>query len=555
MSKGYAVHPLMKQPRETVIDEALIRDCIFLPQAVTTDEERMQIVGNRNDALFREKTQREAREMDLRNVATLLLSYRRIGQIDNLFGLSNLTKLSLDNNRIAKIENLQHLVKLRTLDLSYNSISVIEGLDSLTELEDLSLYSNNISVVTGLDTLKKLSTLSLGKNAIEALDDTATYLHKLKGLRVLTLKDCRIAAAPQYRSRILAFVSSLKFLDGKSVRPSEITQAREDQHENLLPVDEQDELELAAEKAATEKQNAEKEYERYNCPHEGTLYDELLRLQPDGRNMVDVLRCDLVISSTKEVLDHNQNDFNEKAKEMADAMKAIRARRDADEAAYQTAVSRYSAENVRASRELIKAFEKQLRAVFKKGVGSKPDPKSISSPDVLEGLRGALLQLQSDLVEKEAEMYDTNEAFHTATLSKWKTDGVDVLLQSSFEALFKLEGDFQVALRQTFDAIYDIRQKKERGNDDEFYFSSGRDEGIVALLDSKEEYQKLLGDWFEMRRKRLEEMEMMHLKAEERLLVERANSVMRKEQDRHRRRLAEITEYIEQVSDMIDSAA
>lgn len=544
----------MKQPRETVIDEALIRDCIFLPQAITTDEERMQIVGNRNDALFREKTLRETREMDLRKVATLLLSYRRIAQIDNLSGLSNLTKLSIDNNNITKVENLQHLTKLQTLDLSYNSITVIEGLETLTELENLSLYSNRISVVAGLDTLKKLVTLSLGKNAIEVLDETATYLHKLKELRVLTLKECRIASAPQYRSRLLAFVPTLRFLDGKAVRPAEIAQAREDQRENLLPIDEQDELELAAEKAAADQSSAEKEYERYNCPHEGTMYDELLRLQPEGRNMVDVLRSDLVISATKEVLDRNQAEFNDKAKELADAMKAIRARRDADEAAYQAAINRYSTANVNASRELIKAFEKKMKKVFKLGVDSKPDPRSAGSPEVLQELEDELLKLQSDLVEQEADMYDTNEALHTATLSKWKTDGVDVLLQSSFEGLFKLESDFQMSLRHTFDSIYDIRQKKDRTADEEFFYSAGRDEGIAALLDSKEEYQKLLSDWFEMRRKRLEEEEMMHLKAEERLLVERANSVTRKELERHRNRLAEITEYIEQMTDLIDSA-
>lgn len=552
MSKGYAVYPLMKQPRETVIDEALIRDCVFLPHSVTTDEERMQIVSNRHEALFRKKTMDHIRDMDLRNVATLLLSYRRIGLISNLYGLNNLTKLSLDNNHITKIENLHHLTKLQTLDLSYNQITVIEGLDTLVELDSLSLYCNSITAVSGLDNLKILTALSLGKNPIESLDETATYLHNLRQLRVLTLKDCRVAAAQQYRPRLLAFIPTIRFLDGRAIRPAEIAQAREDQRENLLSIDEQDELRAADDKATAERQSATKEYERYNCPHEGTLYDELLHIAPDGRNMLEVVRSDIVISATKEILDRNQNDFNDRAKELADAMKAVRARRDADEAAYTAAVTRYSQQNLATSRELIRAFEKRIKTVFRIGVQPRVDLEA-GTGEALQQLQNEVFELQSDLVEKEADMYDTNEALNSATLSKWKTDGVDVLLQSAFESLYKLEGDFQVALRQAFDAVHDHRQKKDRSADEDFYFATGRDAGIATLIENKEDYQKLLADWFEARRKRLEEKEMTHLKAEERLLAERASDVARREQERHRNRLSEITEYVEQMDDLIES--
>lgn len=49
---------------------------------------------------------------------------------------------------------------------------------------------------------------------------------------------------------------------------------------------------------------------------------------------------------------------------------------------------------------------------------------------------------------------------HNGTLNKWKSDGVDVLLQGAFENFFKLESDLQTNLRHAFDALFEQRQKR-----------------------------------------------------------------------------------------------
>lgn len=548
MSKGFVVYPLTKQPRENVVDEKLIRDCIFLPRTTVTDEDRLRIVGNREEALLEDKTQHEIKNMELHRVETLIISFRRIGRIENMYGLGGLTELCLDNNHIKRIENIGHLTKLQILNLSYNCISKIEGLETLTELDSLSLFSNSISTVEGLDTLSKLTCLSLGKNLVENLDDTARYLHGCRSLRVLTLKGCKVESAPHYRSRVIAFIATLRFLDGGLVKPDEIARAREEQRENLLPIEETDELRAASEKAACEALKVQKEYEQYNCPDENKLYDELLQLQPDNRNMQELFRSELVISSSKEALDRYQNDFNEKAKELADAMKVIHGRRDADERAYQKALKIYNEQNTSASKAYIKAYEARANAIVGKGV-AKGDTKDVTSA-VLLGLRTDLQQLQSDLIEKEADQFDVYESLHTGTLAKWKSDGVDVLIQTAFETLFRMEGDFQSTLRQIFDTIFEQRQKREK-HQDEFYFSKN-DESIAALLDNREEYQKVLAEWYELRRKRLEDLELFHLKKEETLLSNRAATIVNAEQDRHRNRLKQISDYVLRMTIEID---
>lgn len=551
MSKGYVVYPLTKQPREAVIDEALIRECIYLAPAPPTEEERLRIVGNREEALLKEKTKAAVASMGFHQVSTLLMSFRRIGRIENLVGLTHLTKLCLDNNHIEKIENIDHLTSLEWLDLSFNQIRVIEGLDKLTGLQQLSLYANELSSTAGLEDLKQLSVLSLGNNSgLDNLDETTRHLHRLRALRVLTLKGCRVASNPHYRSKVLAFVPTLRFLDGRALTTHDMQQAREEQRENLLPIDEEDERLAITEKEQAETTKALRDYERFNCPDETKLWDELLALQPEGRNMVALLRSDIVISQTKETLDRYQTEFNEAVKDLAEAMKAIRVRRDADDRAYQAALAQYNASNTSQCRKLIKSFEEAMKVHRAKGItriAAEPLP-----PGAAASLRHDLHQLQCALLDKEAEQYDTFGALNAGTVAKWKSDAVDVLLQSSFETLQKTDGDFQVALRQVLDSIFEQRQRKDQPSDD-FYYSAKQDESVAALLDNKEEYQKVLAEWFEMRRKRLEDLELHHLRAEEQLLTERVTRIADAEQNRHRGRLNEILDYMDSMSTEIES--
>lgn len=550
MSKGYIVYPLMKQPRENVIDEHLIRDCIYLKPASSSDEERLRVVGNREEALLQDKMKNEVQNVGLHKVSTLLISFRRIGKIENLYGLGNLTKLCLDNNHIKKIENISHLTKLQSLDLSFNQITVMEGMDTLTELDSLNLFSNQIATVSGLEGMKKLTTLSLGNNKVENLDESARYLHLCRNLRVLTFKGCKLESLPHYRARLLAFVPTLRYLDGKAVREAEVAQAREEQRENLMPIDEEDERIAAAEKAAAEDESKVKEFELYNCPDDSKLCDELFQLKADNHNMVDVIRSDILISSTKEIMDRFQVEFNEKAKELADAMKAIRLKRDADDVSYLSALAQYEKENSSQCLKLIKDFEGLMKRHLPRGIGRK-EPLTLDR-ETLNMLHTKLITLKSELLEKEAEQFDVFETLHNATILKWKSDQADVLIQTSFETLGRAEADFQSALKQAFDQVFEQRQKREHPTSDDYYYSK-TDESIIALMDNKDDYQKVLAEWFELRRRRLEELELHHLREEDKLLTERGRNIMQNEQDRHRSKLNEIDAYYTQTAERIDA--
>nr|CCC91189.1 putative leucine-rich repeat protein (LRRP) [Trypanosoma congolense IL3000] len=549
MSKGYTVYSLMHQPQETVINEALIRECIYLPAARVTEEERMRFVCAREENQRKQRAARAMETIDLRNVTTLLASYRRIGKIENLVGLGNLTKLALDNNLIKSIENLGHLKKLQWLDLSFNQITEINGLEELVELETLSLFSNKISVLKGMDMLTKLTSLSVGNNNIEVLEDTVRFLHRIKSLRVLTLKGNRVEKQPLYRARLLAFIPALQFLDGSMVHQNEVLKAREEQREHLLPVDEEDQRVASELRAQQEAENIRKDYERFNCPEETKFYDELFRLEVDGRSLSEILRLDIFSSLSKDLMEKSQMEFGEKAKELSETMKAVRARRDEDDLIYKSTVERYKRNNAEASRKIIKEFEKEIKAyiprtVWRREVGRKELPD-----EVFLGLEKRLQAVRHQLMEKEADQYDALESLNAETIGKWKADAVDVIIQTAFENFLKMEADFHISLRKLFDTVLEMRQKQEHQTD--AYHHLKQEESLLSIIDSKEEYMKFLGDWFEARRKRLEELEQLHIKNEEKLLSERSARILKEEQDRHRNRMNEIHEYVQQITDWI----
>lgn len=550
MSKGFAVHPLTAPQKEVVIDEALIRSAITFKPSFTTEDDRIRVVGNQEKALRDSKVRKEGAKIDLDQVQTLLLSFRRIERIENLGSLRALTKLHLDNNRIQRIEHLGGLVHLQWLDLSYNTIEVIEGLESLQELQCLSLFSNRIAAVDGLASLPALDTLSLGRNPLEHLDETVHYLHRLPCLQVLTLKECPLAALPHYRSRVVAFVRKLKFLDGHLVKKAEAAKAREDQRENLLTVDEEDEALANAAKAKAEQEAVASSYRQYNCPDETKLFDELMHLDPEGRNMESILRSEAVYPVIKEPLERHQGEFNEQLKQLTASMKDIRERRDADDLAYHQAVDHIVRTGAAKSQASLQQFERLLKQSIPNGVARPQAGHSLLSTQTTKALHTAAAALRRDLFEQEAALYDALEVLHNTTIAKWKADGVEVVLQSAFEALLRLEVDFQVQVRHCFDTVFEQRQRGENGGRGLHY--STQDDATLAFLDNREEYQRTVNEWYELRRKRVEELEMYHLKVEETLLSSRAAEIRAAEQDRHRQRINEVTEYINDVTDRID---
>ncbi|AAZ12061.1 leucine-rich repeat protein (LRRP), putative [Trypanosoma equiperdum] len=546
MSKGYTVYSLMHQPQETVINESLIRECIYLPTARVTDEERMRFVCAREEVQRKKRAKAAMETMELRNVTTLLASYRRIGRIENLVGLGNLTKLALDNNLITTINNLGHLKKLQWLDLSFNQITEISGLEELTELDTLSLFANKISVLQGMDTLTKLTSLSIGNNNIEALEDAARYLHRITSLRVLTLKGNRVERQPLYRTRLLAFVPSLQFLDGLIVRRSEVVKAREEQREHLMPIDEEDQRIASELKAQQDAEDIRKDYQRFNCPDETKFYDELFHLEVDGRSLSEILRLDVFAMLSKDLIEKFQVEFTEKAKDLAETMKAIRAKRDADERVFQSTADRYKHNNAEASKKIIKEFEKELKVHIPRTSGKHDSNGKELPQEVIVRFEKRLQEVRHQLMEKEADQYDALESLNAGTIAKWKGDAVDVILQTAFENFLKMEVDFHAGLRKLFDTVFEMRQKQEHQSDT--YHQLKQEESLLTVVDNKEEYLKFLGDWFEARRKRLEELEQFYVKNEENLLNERSARILKDEQCRHRNRMNEIHEFVEQMS-------
>ncbi|XP_075421995.1 dynein regulatory complex subunit 3 isoform X2 [Ascaphus truei] len=107
------------------------------------------------------------------------------GRIAKLEGIDfkDVTSLHLDFKNILKIDNLWQFQELTKLQLDNNIIEKIEGLDTLVHLVWLDLSFNNIEEIGGLDALTKLEDLSLHNNRISVIEN----MDRLKNLHVLSL--------------------------------------------------------------------------------------------------------------------------------------------------------------------------------------------------------------------------------------------------------------------------------------------------------------------------------------------------------------------------------
>ena len=169
------------------------------------------------------------------DVSSLILSFKKIGRIENLVGFENLTKLCLDNNNIEEIMNLGTLTSLKWLDLSFNKIRKIIGLENLTELTDLSLCSNKLTLIEGLENCKKLECLSLGNNRIASVDQIIK-LRDMKSLKMLTIVGNPVMNDSENRVITLAYLESLEYLDHALIEKQARHAAGEAYHDELLDV-------------------------------------------------------------------------------------------------------------------------------------------------------------------------------------------------------------------------------------------------------------------------------------------------------------------------------
>ena len=155
-------------------------------------------------------------------------------------------------------------------------IEKIEGLDNLRLLEDLSLFSNRIVVVEGLDNLENLNVLSLGSNLIANLDDAVRYMHKLRNnLEVLKINNnaFKDAGEKDYKSRILAYLQRLKYLDYQLIEAKEHAKAMDDYKAEL----EQASHDTEEQKDNTEAKQTYKQLEEAHIHHTQNLFDTCCR--------------------------------------------------------------------------------------------------------------------------------------------------------------------------------------------------------------------------------------------------------------------------------------
>jgi U2 small nuclear ribonucleoprotein A' len=497
-----------------------------------------------------------AQQIPLHLVECFMCSYRNIGRIANLVGVDSLTKLCLDNNRISTMENLSELRNLKWLDLSFNQITVIEGLEGLTKLENLSLFGNQIVTLQGLDSQAlSLQTLSLGKNRIEHLDETARYLHRLKNLRALTLLGNRVESQAHYRPRVLAYVRSIKFLDNRLVLPTEVSKAREDLKEYLLPIDDADRRE---DEAANMQKIVSEEaavYQHANCPNDATFFNDIFSLEPDGRALLALLEVDVIKDRTKELVDKYREDFTGRAKDMADKMKDLHHKRDRTERSFQATMAGLKKDCDTQCRDAIKEFERSLKAVVPISLRARPDPDAPDPTDALNALRAQLATLRGYLMELEADRLDAHEeliGLLEKLLIQHKTDSHEVLA-AGFEDLRQLEKTFQQELKRRIDLWTDERlravQDAESGYgsapDHAGSTAGGKDRQALQVLDNKDDYAKALSDWTDLHVKRLDETEEVHKKNEDRQATTQVAATQKAEHDRSRARVREIHDYVQ----------
>ncbi|XP_040598886.1 leucine-rich repeat-containing protein 9 isoform X2 [Mesocricetus auratus] len=184
-------------------------------------------------------------------ITALNLDGQHLFEITNLEKLENLKWASFSNNNLSKMEGLESCVNLEELTLDGNCISKIEGIARLTKLSRLSMNNN---LLTGLekhtfDNMLHLHSLSLENNRItslSALQKTFTLIelyisnnyiavnqeiYNLKGLCNLVILDMFgniiIWNQENYRLFVIFHLSELKALDGISIEPSEIENAKD----------------------------------------------------------------------------------------------------------------------------------------------------------------------------------------------------------------------------------------------------------------------------------------------------------------------------------------
>lgn len=550
----------LDKPKFTVINEKLIKDCIYIPPSTTEDDKK-----SRDREIKVTKPQLEFFEVEC-----LVFSFKYISKIDNLVGFVRLTKLQLDNNNITKIENLAHLTSLQWLDLSFNQITRIEGLATLTQLTDLTLYSNALTQLENMDTLVNLNCFSVGKNNLNELDNVSRYLRKFKKLRMLTLSGNPLCKHPSYESKILAHIKFLKYLDYRLVDKAKVEKAVQDQKEQLmeLEVEEVKKDEEEAEKKLAE--DTEKGLAAANLSGINTLFDEMMRDDPEAKHMQAFIQYE---ARLRDELEKYRTKFSEVVDEFKTKMMDHRARKDAEIREFNEVMAKAKKSTEDRCKALVRSFEKKKKRILAV-VAASQQRSNLDSGDEgasgeaewaelradLEKLQEELMELETDQVEAYEDVIKTFEQIYTE-LTEQTTESIT----QSFTKMREEEKAYFDEVHNIFLALVESRHSAEQAQggggaaaaaaaaNSDLFVGDDNNKQILSMLDNKEDVMKMVNESHEFHEQKMYAKEEFLASNEKKMLEDICKKNVEGERSRNRSRVCEINTYVQLVNHEIDS--
>ncbi|KAL3899412.1 MAG: hypothetical protein SGCHY_002068 [Lobulomycetales sp.] len=200
-----------------------------------------------------------------------------------------LTTIEARANALATTECLANLANLKSAYLAANSIEKIQSLEGLSNLTILHLRDNKIATLDGFtEDLTSLATLNLRGNAVAEVQEL-NKLAILPALTSLSLTDCPVTAAPNYRLEVITRIPQLVRLDKEDITDTEREEAEAFKQEALEAAQaaaaaEEEAQRLLEEEKAAEAQKASEEDEENK---EADAVDEE-KVVVDGDEQVDV---------------------------------------------------------------------------------------------------------------------------------------------------------------------------------------------------------------------------------------------------------------------------
>ena len=123
-----------------------------------------------------------------KSITSIVFSYNKIKDIDNIKRFGNLNYLNISNNLIENIEPIEDLINLEKLTIYSNQITNIEPIKNLNKLIDLNISKNRIENIDSVKNLNKLTRLDISDNQVINI----TSINNLINLHYLNISNNKI---------------------------------------------------------------------------------------------------------------------------------------------------------------------------------------------------------------------------------------------------------------------------------------------------------------------------------------------------------------------------